>query len=182
MGVARSADEWIRSFAAAGPHVDALIAKWRERWCISDWSLESPALGGSIWGTDVLGINGPGGFGVWIFDKVAELYHCSPWGLFLYDTEHQSMMRAACYGLARVFKSEMAIYAPELSGPGMAHGRDLEIVRRGFESKWGPPAASLADLATNSESAPRLQCPGCYYVDQFTDMIDRARKELRHGP
>jgi hypothetical protein len=114
-----------------------------------------------------LRLRGLGLFSMGIGPRAVDLTHAEKWPYSLSNVRHQTILRRACRGLAKLFKTSRAIYLPEMTWFGELDASPKEIDQN-LATEYGEPAASLQQIY--EARASDWWHPHCYYVDYFSDL------------
>lgn len=147
---------WLYEVLAKEPDgIREVVAKYRARWRVHEWRIES----------DDSEIVGPGGFSLDLSACTLQLYHLLPFKHFASQDDERALLRRACFEIAALVGSPRAIYMHELLPDGFHEGLDLDQIEAKLRADFGSPSATFSDLA----AAPEFEA-GCWYIDDFADL------------
>ena len=159
-GAAFAGAEWLRDELARGPAgIPEAIARFGHLWRPEEWTIEERVPGQP-------NVVGPGGFSIRIGDASVEVYRRIPFYRgFASDAADRDIVRRGCFAIATLVGSPRAIYHHELLANGFDDGLDLDAMEAHLRATIGAPATSYAELAASDAFGP-----GCWIVDDFTDL------------
>ena len=156
------AGDWPRLMSRLRPAIDPVVERWQRYWQAQEWTVHAQGEPKGF-----VRIFGPGGFAIVLSPVAAQVYHCSKWDLFATDAEHQQMLRAACFEIARLLGSDRAIYMPELTPHSFFDGGQLQAIEADLRNSFGEPAQTIGEVGERFE-------PHSYYIDRFHDLRGEA--------
>jgi hypothetical protein len=114
-----------------------LIDRYRSRWTVPAWSVDSmlPSGDSMLWG--------PGGFALRWRARTLELYHMMSFGTFSGDVWCRHALQQACHHIAVLVGSTQVLYTHELMP---YEGADLREIAHWLHTHIGPPAVDFAEL------------------------------------
>ena len=156
--VKRLVADWVRPRRRREPNVPPI------RWELFPHNLSGGLY--SVWIPE-------GGSVLSILPKRAEFWQGTKWQCIWYYPEYQHLLRWACFDLAQLLGSTMAMYTPEVV---VVEGDTLDEVVRNLRRDRGDPALTISALQ-DADQDDLYSAASCYYIDNFDDLPSRPATE-----